>query len=117
MPGFSTNAIHAGQEPDPLTGSVVVPIHPTSTYVQDGVGNTRHGGHEYGRVSNPTRDALQTCLAALEGGRHGVAFASGMAATDALLRVLLRPGDHLVLPHDAYGGTFRLVEQLLAPWG
>jgi cystathionine gamma-synthase len=115
--GFSTTAIHAGQEPDPSTGSVIVPIHATSTYVQDGVGGTRDGGHEYGRVSNPTRTALETCLAALEGGRHGSAFASGMAATDALLRVLLGPGDHLVLPHDAYGGTFRLVDTLLAPVG
>ncbi len=94
-----------------------MPIHATSTYVQDGVGVTRDGGHEYGRVSNPTRSALETCLAALEGAQHGLAFASGMAGTDALLRVLLEPGDHLVLPHDAYGGTFRLVDTLLAPWG
>jgi len=116
MPGFSTNAIHAGQDPDPSTGSVIVPIHATSTYVQDGVGRTREG-YEYSRTANPTRTALQECLAALEGGRHGVAFASGMAATDTLLRAALRPGDHLVLPHDAYGGTFRLVDKVLAAWG
>jgi cystathionine gamma-synthase len=116
MHGFSTTAIHAGQEPDPATGSVIVPIHATSTYVQDGVGGLR-GGYEYSRTGNPTRTALEECLAALEGGRHGVAFASGMAATDTLLRAALRPGDHLVIPHDAYGGTFRLVDKVLAGWG
>ena len=116
MAGFSTNAIHAGQEPDPTTGSVIPPIYATSTYVQDGVGGAR-GGYEYARTSNPTRTALQTCIATLEGARHGLAFGSGMGATDVLLRELLRPGDHLVLPHDAYGGTFRLVDKLLAGWG
>ena len=116
MAGFSTNAIHAGQEPDPTTGSVIPPIYATSTYVQDGVGGAR-GGYEYARTSNPTRTALQTCIATLEGARHGLAFGSGMGATDVLLRGLLRPGDHLVLPHDAYGGTFRLVDKLLAGWG
>jgi len=116
MAGFSTNAIHAGQEPDPTTGSVIPPIYATSTYVQDGVGGAR-GGYEYARTSNPTRTALQTCMATLEGARHGLAFGSGMGATDVLLRELLRPGDHLVLPHDAYGGTFRLVDKLLAGWG
>ena len=116
MHGFSTTAIHAGQEPDPATGSVIVPIHATSTYVQDGVGGLR-GGYEYSRTGNPTRTALEECLAALEGGRHGLAFASGMAATDTLLRATLRPGDHLVIPHDAYGGTFRLVDKVLAAWG
>ncbi|MBA3907584.1 MAG: cystathionine gamma-synthase [Pseudonocardiales bacterium] len=116
MPGFSTNAIHAGQQPDPTTGAVTVPIHPSSTFAQDGVGGTR-GGYEYSRSANPTRTALQECLAALEGGRHARAFGSGMGACDVLLRVLLRPGDHLVIPDDAYGGTFRLVDKVLAPWG
>ncbi|MGQ0576943.1 MAG: cystathionine gamma-synthase [Pseudonocardia sp.] len=116
MQGFSTRAIHAGQQPDPTTGSVIVPIHATSTFVQDGVGGTR-GGYEYSRSANPTRTALQECLAALEGGRHALAFGSGMGASDVLLRTLLRPGDHVLLPHDAYGGTFRLVDKVLAPWG
>jgi len=114
--GFSTRAIHAGQEPDPTTGSVIVPIHATSTFAQDGVGGTR-GGYEYSRSANPTRTALQECLAALEGGRYALAFASGMGASDVLLRVLVRAGDHVVLPHDAYGGTFRLVDKVLAGWG
>ncbi len=117
MRGFSTNAIHAGQAPDPTTGAVITPIHPSSTFAQDGVGGVREGGYEYSRSANPTRTALQECLAALEGGRHGIAFGSGMGASDVLLRVLLKPGDHLVIPHDAYGGTFRLVDKLLAPWG
>ena len=117
MRGFATNAIHAGQDPDPHTGAVITPIHPSSTYAQDGVGGLRAGGYEYSRSANPTRTALQECLAALEGGRHGRAYGSGMGATDVLLRVLLRPGDHLVIPHDAYGGTFRLVDKLLRPWG
>lgn len=117
MQGFSTRAIHAGQQPDPTTGAVIVPIHPSSTYVQDGVGETRAGGYEYSRSANPTRTALQECLAALEGGRDAFAFGSGMGAADVLMRVLLHPGDHLVIPHDAYGGTFRLVDKVLAPWG
>ncbi|MDN5861054.1 MAG: cystathionine gamma-synthase [Pseudonocardia sp.] len=116
MPGFSTNAIHAGQQPDPTTGAVTVPIHPSSTFAQDGVGGLR-GGYEYSRSANPTRTALQECLAALEGGRHAVAFGSGMGASDVLLRATLAPGDHLVIPHDAYGGTFRLVDKVLAGWG
>lgn len=116
MPGFSTNAIHAGQEPDPTTGAVITPIHPSSTYLQDGVGGLR-AGYEYSRSANPTRTALQECLAALEGGRHAVAFGSGMGASDVLLRVLLKPGDHVVIPHDAYGGTFRLVDKVLTGWG
>ena len=116
MHGFSTKAIHAGQAPDPTTGAVILPIHPSSTYAQDGVGGTR-SGYEYSRSANPTRTALQECLAALEGGRHAVAFGSGMGATDVLLRVLLSPGDHIVIPHDAYGGTFRLVDKVLRPWG
>jgi cystathionine gamma-synthase len=116
MHGFSTKAIHAGQAPDPTTGAVIPPIHPSSTYVQDGVGGTR-SGYEYSRSANPTRTTLQECLAALEGGRHAVAFGSGMGATDVLLRALMRPGDHIVIPHDAYGGTFRLVDKVLGPWG
>ena len=116
MSGFSTRAIHAGQAPDPTTGSVIVPIHATSTYAQDGVGELRDG-FEYSRTGNPTRTALETCLAALEGGRHGRAFASGMAATDAVLRATCRPGDHIVIPDDAYGGTFRLVDKVFRHWG
>ncbi len=116
MRGFSTNAIHAGQEPDPTTGAVIPPIHPSSTFAQDGVGGLR-SGYEYSRSANPTRTALQECLAALEGGRHAIAFGSGMGASDVLLRVLLKPGDHVVIPHDAYGGTFRLVDKVLALWG
>lgn len=116
MKGFSTRAIHAGQEPDPSTGSVIVPIHTASTFVQDGVGGLRQG-YEYARTGNPTRTALETCLAALEGGRYGRAFASGMAATDALLRATCRPGDHLVIPDDVYGGTFRLVDKVFRRWG
>ena len=113
---FATRCVHAGQEPDPTTGAVIPPIHPSSTYAQDGVGGTR-SGYEYSRSANPTRTALQECLAALEGGRHAVAFGSGMGATDVLLRALMRPGDHIVIPHDAYGGTFRLVDKVLGPWG
>src|SRR6478672_121742 len=116
MHGFSTKAIHAGQEPDPTTGAVIPPIHPSSTYAQDGVGGTR-SGYEYSRSANPTRTALQDCLAALEDGRHAVAFGSGMGASDVVLRALLHPGDHIVIPHDAYGGTFRLVDKVLGPWG
>lgn len=112
--GFETRAIHAGQEPDPVTGAVTVPIYQTSTYAQDGVG--RHRGYEYSRTANPTRTALQTCLASLEGARHGVAFASGMAAEDAVLR-RLRPGDRVVLGNDAYGGTYRLLSRVYQPIG
>ncbi|GAA2812359.1 cystathionine gamma-synthase [Saccharopolyspora taberi] len=114
--GFATRAIHAGQDADPTTGSVIVPIHATSTYAQDGVGGMR-SGYEYSRTGNPTRTALEQCLAALEGGRHARAFASGMAATDAVLRAALRPGDHLIIPDDAYGGTFRLIDKVLSGWG
>ena len=115
-PGFNTLAIHAGQEPDPLTGAVVVPIYQTSTYKQDGVGGLR-GGYEYSRSANPTRTALEECLAALEGGARGLAFASGLAAEDALLRAVCVPGDHVILPGDAYGGTFRLVARVFERWG
>ncbi|MFD9896192.1 cystathionine gamma-synthase [Amycolatopsis sp. NPDC058986] len=115
--GFETRAIHAGQQPDPRTGAVIVPIYQTSTYAQDGVGGTREGDYEYSRTANPTRTALEQALAALEGGRHALAFASGMAASDAVLRTVLRPGDHLVLGNDAYGGTFRLIDKVLSLWG
>jgi cystathionine gamma-synthase len=114
--GFSSLAIHAGQEPDPLTGAVVPPIYQVSTYKQDGVGGLR-GGYEYSRSANPTRKALEECLAALEGGRHGLAFASGLAAEDCLLRTLCVPGDHVVIPSDAYGGTFRLFAKVYQRWG
>jgi cystathionine gamma-synthase len=116
MPGFDTTAIHAGQEPDPLTGAVAVPIYQTSTYKQDGVGGLR-GGYEYSRSANPTRTALEVALAALEQGTRGLAFASGLAAEDTLLRTVCRPGDHVILPGDAYGGTFRLVARVLTNWG
>jgi cystathionine gamma-synthase len=115
-PGFNTLAIHAGQEPDAGTGSVAVPIYQTSTYKQDGVGGLR-GGYEYSRSANPTRAALEEAMAALEGGTRGLAFASGMAAEDTLLRTVCKPGDHVILPGDAYGGTFRLVARVLARWG
>ncbi|SHG55012.1 cystathionine gamma-synthase [Streptoalloteichus hindustanus] len=114
--GFATRAIHVGQDPDPGTGSVIVPIYATSTYAQDGVGGLR-GGYEYSRTGNPTRTALEECLASLEGGRHARAFASGMAASDVMLRAVVRPGDHIVIPNDAYGGTFRLVDKVLRHWG
>ncbi len=113
---FETLAIHAGQPPDPTTGSVIPPIYATSTYAQDGVGGLR-AGYEYSRTANPTRTALEECLAALEGGRRGLAFASGMAAEDTLLRAVLSPGDHVVIPNDAYGGTYRLISQVAERWG
>ena len=114
MPGFETQAIHAGSEPDPSTGAVVPPISLATTFAQDGIG--RHRGWDYARTANPTRGALETCLATLEGAAHGFAFASGMAAEDAVLR-LLAPGDGIVLGHDAYGGTFRLIDKIYAPAG
>jgi cystathionine gamma-synthase len=114
--GFSTRAIHAGQDPDALTGAVVPPIYAVSTYKQDGVGGLR-GGYEYSRSANPTRAALEECMAALEGGSRGFAFASGLAAEDTLLRALTAPGGHVVIPNDAYGGTYRLFAQVAAPWG
>ncbi|MFD5232042.1 cystathionine gamma-synthase [Streptomyces qaidamensis] len=113
---FETLAIHAGNTADPLTGAVVPPIYQVSTYKQDGVGGLR-GGYEYSRSANPTRTALEENLAALEGGRRGLAFASGLAAEDCLLRTLLSPGDHVVIPNDAYGGTFRLFAKVVARWG
>jgi cystathionine gamma-synthase len=114
--GFDTLAIHAGQEPDSLTGAVVPPIYQVSTYQQDGVGGLR-GGYEYSRSANPTRTALEECLAAIESGRRGLAFASGLAAEDCLLRTVCAPGDHVVIPDDAYGGTFRLFAKVLERWG
>ncbi|AXK33816.1 cystathionine gamma-synthase [Streptomyces armeniacus] len=113
---FETRAIHAGQPADAATGAVVTPIYQVSTYKQDGVGGLR-GGYEYSRSGNPTRTALEENLAALEGGRRGLAFASGLAAEDCLLRTLLRPGDHVVIPNDAYGGTFRLFARVVEQWG
>src|SRR6266581_3809404 len=134
--GFETLAIHAGQEPDPLTGAVVPPIYQVSTYKQDGVGGVRGGtrsaadhggvatgpgrwveGYEYSRTANPTRGALEECLAALEGGTRALAFASGMAGEDCLLRAVTRPGDHVLIPHDAYGGTYRLFDKVFQSWG
>jgi cystathionine gamma-synthase len=126
MHGFETLAIHAGQEPDPVTGAVVPPIYQVSTYKQDGVGGLRGkelgdaarwiDGYEYSRTANPTRGALEECLLALEGGTRCLAFASGMAATDCLVRALCQPGDHVLIPMDAYGGTFRLFDKVLKGW-
>ncbi|KAA9375286.1 cystathionine gamma-synthase [Microbispora cellulosiformans] len=114
--GFETLAIHAGQEPDPHTGAVVPPIYAVSTYKQDGVGGLR-AGYEYSRSANPTRTALEEALAAVEGGVRGLAFASGLAAEDTLLRAVCKPGDHVVIPNDAYGGTYRLFARVLEEWG
>jgi cystathionine gamma-synthase len=116
LDGFETLAIHAGQEPDPMTGAVVPPIYQVSTFKQDGVGGTR-GGYEYARTANPTRTALEQCLNALEAGAGALAFASGMAAEDCLLRTVCSPGDHVLIPDDAYGGTYRLFAKVLAGWG
>jgi cystathionine gamma-synthase len=114
--GLATKAIHAGYRPDPQTGAVNTPIYASSTFAQDGVGGLR-GGFEYARTGNPTRAALETALAAVEDGSFGRAFSAGMAATDCALRALLRPGDHLVIPDDAYGGTFRLIDKVFTQWG
>jgi len=130
--GFETLAIHAGQQPDPVTGAVIPPIYQVSTYKQDGVGGLRGGalgaaggtgparwveGYEYSRTANPTRGALEECLAALEGGTRALAFASGMAAEDCLIRAVTGPGDHVLIPHDAYGGTYRLFDKVFQSWG
>ena len=112
--GFSTRAIHAGQDPDPRTGAVMVPVYQTSTFAQSEVGV--HAGWDYARSGNPTRDALQEAVASLEGGAHGIAFASGLAACDAVLRTL-SPGDHVVMANDVYGGTYRLLKRVHEPWG
>jgi cystathionine gamma-synthase len=114
--GFSTRAIHAGQEPDSRTGAVVQPIYQSSTFVQDGIGGFRDG-YEYARSANPTRDSLQELLASLEGGTAAFSFASGLAAEDALLRSVLRPGSRVVMGNDVYGGTHRLVNRVWTPWG
>lgn len=115
-PGFSTRAVHAGQAPDRTTGAVIPPIHLTSTHLQDGIGNLREG-YEYGRAGNPTRAALEQQLAALEGAAHGISFSSGLAAEDALLRGILKPGDHIVIGNDVYGGTYRLIAKIFDAWG
>ncbi|MGD1170381.1 cystathionine gamma-synthase [Mycobacterium seoulense] len=114
--GLATKAIHAGYRPDPATGAVNAPIYASSTFAQDGVGALR-GGFEYARTGNPTRAALEASLAAVEGGGYGRAFGSGMAATDCALRAMLRPGDHVIIPNDAYGGTFRLIDKVFTQWG
>jgi cystathionine gamma-synthase len=112
---LETRVVHAGQEPDPATGAVVPPISLASTFAQDAVG--AHRGYEYARSANPTRGALETCIADLEGAAHGLAFASGMAAEDAVLRATLQPGDHVIVPADAYGGTYRLIARVYDPAG
>ena len=112
--GFATRAIHVGQGPDPATGAVVQPIHLATTFAQEGIGS--HGGYEYARSNNPTREQLETCLASLEDGSHGLAFASGLAATTTVL-LLLEPGDHVVYMQDAYGGTYRLFDKVMRRYG
>ncbi|MFT6534984.1 MAG: cystathionine gamma-synthase, partial [Alpinimonas sp.] len=116
MSKFNTLAVHAGQDADEATGAVIPPLHLSSTFKQDGVGNMR-AGYEYSRSGNPTRTNLQTNLAALEGGTHAFAFASGLAAEDTLLRSILRPGDHVVIANDVYGGTYRLINGVFSKWG
>lgn len=113
---LATRAIHAGQEPDPVTGAVVTPIYMTSTFKQDGVGGLRHG-YDYSRSVNPTRDAFDTQLAAVEGARYALTFSSGLAAIDVLLRATLKPGDAILLGNDVYGGTYRLLAKVFVPWG
>jgi len=112
--GFATRAIHVGQDPDPQTGAVIVPVYQTSTFAQTAVGE--HRGWDYARSGNPTRDALQAAIASLEGGRHGFAFASGLAGGDAVLRTLTA-GDHVVMANDVYGGTYRQFARVHQPWG
>ncbi|MFG6504083.1 cystathionine gamma-synthase [Microbacterium sp. P05] len=114
--GFDSLAVHAGQQFDPTTGAVIPPVHFSTTFAQDGIGGLREG-YEYGRSGNPTRTALQTQLAAIEGGAHALSFASGLAAEDALLRAVLQPGDEVLLGDDVYGGTYRLIARILGPWG
>jgi cystathionine gamma-synthase len=114
--GLATRAIHAGYPPDPATGAVNAPIYASSTFAQDGVGVLR-GGFEYARTGNPTRAALEASLATVEEGTYARAFSSGMAAADCALRAMLRPGDHLIIPTDAYGGTFRLIDKVFTQWG
>ena len=114
--GTATRGIHAGQEPDPITGAVSTPIYMTSTFKQDGVGGLRHG-YDYSRSVNPTRDSFTEQLAAVEGARHAVAFSSGLAAIDVLLRSTLKPGDAILIGNDVYGGTYRLLAKVFVPWG
>lgn len=113
---FATRAVHAGQDFDPTTGAVIPPVYLTTTFVQDGIGGFR-SGYEYARGGNPTRTALESLLASLEGGDRGFSFASGLAAEDALLRAVLGPGDHVLMGNDVYGGTHRLVDRVHVPWG
>src|SRR4051794_28110501 len=115
MTGLETDAIHAGPPPEPTTGAVVTPIFQTSTYAQQSVGE--HSGYEYSRSGNPTRTALEECLAALEMGARGLAFASGLAAEDCVIRTVCKPGDHVIIPNDAYGGTYRLFAAVAERWG
>ncbi|RLP78863.1 cystathionine gamma-synthase [Mycetocola lacteus] len=114
--GFATRAIHAGQEFDPTTGAVIPPLYLTSTFVQAGMGQLR-GGYEYSRGGNPTRTSLETQMAALDNAKHAITFSSGLAAEDGLLRAILRPGDHVVIGNDAYGGSYRLISRIFGPWG
>ena len=114
--GLETSAVHAGWTPEAATGAVNPPIYATSTYAQDGVGGLR-GGYEYSRTGNPTRTVLEKAIAELERGKYGRAFVSGMAASDAVLRAMLKPGDHIIIPNDTYGGTFRLIDKIFAKWG
>ena len=116
MSEFETRAIHTAQDPDPLTGGVIPPIHMTTTHKQDGVGNLRKG-YEYNRAANPTRTALQEALASLEGGRFGLSFSSGLAAEDAIIRAVMKPGDHVILGNDMYGGSYRLFARVFKAWG
>src|SRR6185312_11497055 len=111
---FETRAIHAGQEPDPATGAAITPIYQTSTYVQEEVG--KHKGYDYSRVANPTRSALESCLASLESAQHGLAYASGMAAATTVMH-LVDPGERVVCVNDVYGGVYRLFSQVYAPKG
>ncbi|NMN02539.1 cystathionine gamma-synthase [Bifidobacterium panos] len=113
---LATRAIHAGQEPDPITGAVVTPIYMTSTFKQDGVGGLR-GGYDYSRSANPTRNSFDAQLAAVEGANYALSFASGLAAIDVLLRATLQPGDNILLGNDVYGGTYRLLSKVFVPWG
>ena len=116
MSEFETRAIHTAQDPDPLTGGVIPPIHMTTTHKQDGVGNLRKG-YEYNRAANPTRTALQEALASLEAGRFGLSFSSGLAAEDAIIRAVMKPGDHVILGNDMYGGSYRLFARVFKAWG
>jgi len=116
MTGFATDAIHAGYDPDSLYGPINTPIYASTTFAQDGLAELR-GGYEYTRVGNPTVTALEKAVAALEGAEYAVAYSSGMAAIDVILRILLKPGDHIVVSNDAYGGTYRLIQQVFTQWG